>query len=146
MKNFSIAIVFLSLIFVFSVEAMAQDFSVQGNASYWAGRFWVGASASAHLTDNLTARASLGISMNRYIRASLDGVYNFRLTDQFNPFLGAGVSYSTFVGPSLDLLGGVNLWAEGFRFNAEATYSIFFGGIDPRPNPFGFRVGMNFSL
>jgi len=146
LKKFSVVLVLFALIFAFSVEASAQDFSLQGNASYWAGTFWVGASARAHLTDNFTARASLGVSMNRYIRASVDGVYNFKLTDEFDPFLGGGVSYSTLAGPSLDLIGGANLRVEGFRLNAEVTYSFFFGDPFPRPNPFGLRVGMSFSL
>jgi len=146
LKYFSIAIILLSLIFVFGLEAMAQDFSAQGSASYWAGRLWIGASARAQLTDNITARASLGVAANRYIRVSFDGTYNFKITDEFDPFLGAGISYSTFAGPSLDLIGGFNVRVEGFRLNAEATYSIFFGGIDPRPRPLGLRVGMNFSI
>lgn len=129
-----------------SPEIMAQDFSVQGNVSYWAGQVWVGATARAHLTDNFTARASLGVALQRYIRASVDGVYNFKLTEEFDPFVGAGISYSTFVGPSFDLLGGVNFRVEGLRLNAEATYSIFFATEEPRPNPLGIRVGVSFSL
>ncbi len=146
MAKFSIFVLVFALLFVFSTEAMAQNFSLQGNASFWAGQFWVGVTSRAHLTENLTARASLGVALQRYIRASGDLVYNFRLTEEFDPFLGAGISYSTFVGPSIDLLGGVNFRVEGFRLNAEATYSIFFAAEEPRPNPFGLRVGMNFSL
>jgi len=148
LKKLLIFFLVLFLLSFLSPEIMAQNFSVQGNVSYWAGQVWIGATARAHLTDNFTARASLGVAMQRYIRASFDGIYNFKLTEEFDPFVGAGVSYSTFVGPSIDLLGGVNFRVEGFRLNAEATYSIFFAvpAEEPRPNPLGIRVGMSFSL
>lgn len=143
-KIFLLSLV-LILMFAFTSETMAQSISIRGNASYWGGHFWVGASARVQLTENLSARASFSSSVQRYYRASVEGIYDFRLTEGFNPYAGAGVGYSTFRGANVDLIGGLNVRIDrAFRLNAEVTYTIF---LDPAyRNRVGFSLGTGFSL
>ncbi len=145
MRQFFLLSLVLILLFAFTSDIMAQSISVRGNASYWGGHFWVGVSARAQLTENLSARASFSSSMQRYYRASVEGLYNFRLAEGFSPYAGAGVGYSTFRGANVDIIGGLNVRIDrAFRLNAEATYTIFLDRA--YRNRFGFSLGTGFSL
>lgn len=142
MKKIWIIVLVVLIVFSVGAEVMAQRLSVSGNASYWGNRLWVGVSARSQLTTNLTARASYYYSSPRH-RVTGDVVYDIKVSDAFDPFVGLGAGYSTHNRAlHFDILGGARFRLDNFRLSAEGVYSIF----PTRPNTYGIKMGMGISL
>lgn len=129
----------LSAVFLFGAAGAAQGFSFNGGVSYWDDLCWVGFTAAAELTEDLTVRGSFYYTTNgvsRY-RAAADFLYNINLfpdpglSGVFAPYTGGGVSLSSQKATNMHILAGIKIKTIDGYFRAEVVYTVFPKGKNP---------------